>query len=248
MTFTPTVLIDVRTYIASLDATGVSNKAEFDCTWDDLDATTYGTGGAKARANGMADSAVALEGLYDVGDLSKPDDVFFAQLGNNIPLTMAQTSGAVGTLCYLSKMMEASYKPGAEVGKLLAWQAAFSGDQPVARGQILHPQGTPRTATGAGTAIQLGAVTAAQRLYANLHVFSFAGTLPTLAVKIQSAASGAFGSPTDQFTFDTATGFTSQSLNVLGAITDTWWRVAWTITGSAGQSFLFAVGAGIAPK
>jgi hypothetical protein len=245
---TPFVLKDIRTYIASLDATGFSNKAELAPDWEDLDSTTYGSNNAHERVNGLADSMVSIEGLYEAGDLSKPDDVFFAQLGNNIPLTMAHTSGAAGTLAYLSNMMEASYKPGADVGKLFAWSADFSGNQPVARGLILHPQGTARTASGTGSPFQLGAAAANKRMYANLHVFSKAGTTPTLAVKLQSAASSAFGSPTDRATFTTASDLTSQSLSVLGAITDQWWRVSYTITGSAGQSFLFAVSAGIGPN
>jgi hypothetical protein len=47
--------------------------------------------------------------------------------------------------------------------------------------------------------------------------------------------------------FTAATGLTSQAASVLGAVTDQWWRVIWTITGTT-PSFTFAVSAGIGPK
>lgn len=249
MTFTPTVLMDARIYYASLDATGFSNKVDFAATVDDLDRTTFASNGAHERTGGLFDSQAAIEGFWDVGDLSKPDDVLWANLGLSAqPLTVLPTSGAVGSLAYLTKVMQVSYKPGADEGKLLAWSADMSGTQPVARGMILHPQGTARTSTGTGTATQLGAVTVAQRMYANLHVFSIAGTsTPTLTVKLQSSVDNTFGSPTDRITFTAATALTGQSSSVLGAVTDTWWRAQWTISGTT-PSFLFALSAGVAPK
>jgi hypothetical protein len=83
-------------------------------------------------------------------------------------------------------------------------------------------------------------------MYANLHVFSVAGTSgPTLTVKLQSSVDNTFGAPTDRITFTGATAISGQSGSVAGAITDTWWRVVWTITGT-NPSFLFAASAGIA--
>jgi len=249
MTVTPQPLIDARIYYGSLDATGYSNHVEFSGDWEALDRTTFGSGGARERVNGLADATVNLGGFWDAGDLSKPDDVLWANNGTYTqPLTVGPTSGADGTLVYLTKVSQNSYKPSGEVGKLFGWTADMNGNQPIARGLILHPQGTARTATGTGTGRQLGAVLATQRLYANLHVMSIAGTsTPTITVKIQSSVDNTWASPTDRIAFTAATTLTGQPLNVLGAITDQWWRAVWTISGSS-PSFLFAVSAGIAAK
>jgi hypothetical protein len=248
VTFTPLPLVDCRIYYSTLDATGFSNKVELTTSWEDLDRTTFGSGGAHERTAGLADSTATLDVFWQAGDLTFPDDVAFAAAGLSVqPLTVVPTSGAVGTLAYLGKMQENTYKPGGEVGKLLAATVDLAGEQPIARGVILHPQGTARTTTGTGTGQQIGAVTATQRMYANFHAMSVSGSTPSLAVKIQSSVDNTFGSPTDRITFTTATGLTSQASNVLGAITDQWWRAVWTITGGA-QSWLFAVSAGIAAK
>jgi len=248
MTFTPQVLTDCRIYFASLDATGYGNKVELDPTVEDLDKTTFGSGGWHERTGGLFDSQVSATVFWQAGDLSQPDDVAWAQLGaGTAPLTVVPTSGAVGSLAYLTQTLETSYKIGADVGKLVSSDITWMGKQPLARGQVLHPQGTARSSSGSGTAIQLGAVSASQRLYANLHVLSVSGGTPSLTVKVQSNVDNTFGAPTDRITFTAATGLTSQPSNVLGAVTDTWWRVTWTISGST-PSFLFAVSAGIAPK
>jgi hypothetical protein len=249
MTLTPTVLFDARPYYASADLTSWANKVEFGCDWEDLDVTTFASGGAKERTGGLADSAVNLEGFWEALDLTRPDDVLFANGGNSTqPLTLCATSGAVGTLAYLTKTLECSYKAGGDVGKLMTFSVEWKGNQPVARGQIMHPNGTARTTTGTGTGIQLGAVTAAQRMYCNLHVLSISGTgTPTITVKLQSSVDNTFASPTDRIVFTAATALGGQASSALGAITDQWWRAQWTISGT-NPSFLFAVSAGIAKK
>lgn len=249
MTFTPLVLNDCRIYFASLDATGASNKIDGGFSVEDLDKTNFASGGWHERVGGLADTQLTGTMFWQAADATMPDDVAWAQLGiSSPPLTLVNTSGAVGSLAYLTKVLETSYKVSGEVGKLLMAEATWNGNAPVARGQIMHPQGTARTSTGTGTGIQLGAVGAAQRMYANLHVFSVAGTGgPTLTVKLQSSVDNTFASPTDQITFTAATTLTSQASNVLGAVTDTWWRASWTISGT-NPSFLFAVSAGIAAK
>jgi hypothetical protein len=53
------------------------------------------------------------------------------------------------------------------------------------------------------------------------------------------------GAVVSRITFTTATGRTSQMLSVAGAITDDYWRVSYTIGGTGGPTFAFAVTAGI---
>jgi hypothetical protein len=249
MTLTPTVLTDARIYYESVDVTGFGNKVDLSSSAVDLDRTTFASGGWVERTGGLFDSQAGIEGFWDAGDLTKPDDGFWAGLGaSGTAVTVVPAAGTVGSLAYVAKMLQTDYKPGAKVGQLLAWTATAKGQAPIARGQILHPQGTARTSTGTGTGVQLGAVLAAQRIYANLHVMSISGTgTPTITVSLQSSVDNTFASPTTRITFLADAVLDGQALSALGAITDTWWRAAWTISGTT-PSFLFAVSAGIAPK
>lgn len=249
MSLTPTVLMDARIYLESADLTGWSNKVETSPSAADEDVTTFASGGWKQRTGGELDTDVSLEGFFEQLDVSRPDDMFWANLGSNqAALTVVPTSGAAGVVTYLSRVQVMDYKPGGAVGKVLPFSASLKGNWPFVRGLIMHPQGTARTATGTGTGFQLGAVTAAQRMYACLHVLSVAGTsTPTITVSLQSSVDNTFSSPTTRITFAADTALDGQALSLLGAVTDQWWRAAWTISGTT-PSFLFAVSAGIGPK
>jgi hypothetical protein len=250
MTFNPTVLLGCNIYLDGADLTGFSNKAEFGATANKLTRTTFGDSGSNTYVGGLFDGKADCDGFFQAGDLSMPDDAWWNALSSpNIALTMLSAStGAAGDLAYLTRGQVTSYQPGAKVGELLAWSSSMATNWPDVRGKILHPQGTARTASGNGTGVQLGAVSASQRMYANLHVLSISGTsTPTITVTVQSDTSNAFSAPNTRISFNAATALGGQTGSALGAITDTWWRVTWTITGAT-PSFLFAVSAGIGPK
>lgn len=250
MSLNPLVLNDCRIYFDGADLTGYSNKVEADAMVDDLDVTTWASGGYKARVGGLFDSTVKMEGFFQASDLTQPDDATWADLGvNTTALTFLPTStGAAGDLCYVNRVIEAQTTRQGTIGQVLKWTADTKGNWPVARGQILHPQGTARSSSGNGTGVQLGAVSATQALYVCLHVLSISGTgTPTITVTVQDSVDNTFASPHTTGTFSAATAVGGQTMRVAGAITNTWYRVTWTITGST-PSFLFAVGAGIAAK
>ena len=252
MTVSPQVLTDCRIYLAGTDLTGFSNKVDFSEEFEDLDKTTFGSGGAHERVGGLADVTATIEGLWQAGDTSMPDDALWGELsGYQTALTVVPTSGASGSLAYLSRMMVKAYKPGGDVGKLLAWTADLAGNWQAAQGKILHPQGTARTSSGSGTGYQLGALSATQAMYVCLHVFSVTADSgsPTLTVTVESDDNSGFTSAATQATFTAATARSGQTKKVSGAVTDNWWRVSWVVGGGAtNPSFLFAVSAGIAAK
>jgi hypothetical protein len=248
MSLTPTVLLDARIYLESADLTGWSNKVETSPSVADEDITTFASNGWKERTGGERDTDVSIEGFWEALDVSRPDDMFWANLGSNqTALTVMPTSGAVGSLTYLSRVQVMDYKPGGAVGKVLPWTTSLKGNWPFVRGLVMHPQGTARTSSGNGTGFQLGAVTAAQRMYCNLHVLSVSGTTPSITVSLQSNVDNTFSSPTTRITFNADTGLDGQALSLLGPVTDQWWRASWTISGTS-PSFLFAVSAGVGPK
>src|SRR5262245_40002124 len=130
MALTPLVLTDARIYFDSLDATGYSNHVEVAAAVEDEDVTTMASGGWKQFVGGLASTTANAKVFWQAGDLSQPDDVAWANLGvsSQNPLTITPTSGAVGTLAYLTNVLESSYNPGADVGKPLAADINWMGN------------------------------------------------------------------------------------------------------------------------
>jgi hypothetical protein len=141
-----------------------------------------------------------------------------------------------------------SQKPGAAaVGDFVSFEFAGVGSgDPLIQGILLENGTTARMATGNGASQLHVAVGATQRLWAALHVVAAAGTTPTLDVVVQSDDAGGFASPTARITLaqKNAIGYAVGS-TAIGAITDTYYRAIWTIGGTGGPSFTFAVAIGV---
>lgn len=240
------VLTNVRCFAVGVDLTGVSNKIELSSEVEVKKSTNYGSDGWDEVVGGLASAMISGEGQWEAGDPSMVDDASWSQLGGVGPWSVsANNSAAVGSLAYLTQAMRADYKLFGEVGEVAPWTGSAKSSWPLVRGQFAHPPGTARTATGTGTGLELGAVTADRRMYAALHVLSVAGTTPSLTARVESSVDNTFASPTTRLTFTAATAIGGQALRTDGtAITDTWWRIAWTISGTT-PSFMFAASLGI---
>ncbi|MEV6124873.1 hypothetical protein AB0M23_30935 [Streptomyces sp. NPDC052077] len=243
-----TVLLDVRCFAGGLDMTGVSNKIELSAEVETKPTTNYGSQGWAEVIGGLASSEIAGEGQWEAGttDTLAVDDATWAQLGGTGAWSVSASNRAgPGELAYFTRAMRADYTLFADIGEVAPWTSSAKGSWPLVRGQFAHPPGTPRTAAGAGTALQLGPAPAGRRLYAALHVLSAAGTGPVLTVRVESAPDSGFAAPTTRVVFDPAAGPGGQILRTDGGpVTDAWWRLAWEITGDA-PSFLFAAALGI---
>jgi len=101
-------------------------------------------------------------------------------------------------------------------------------------------------ASGNGTAYQHGAVATGKTIVGVLRVLSVSGTLPTLTAVIQSSADAAFTVPNARLTFTQATGVTYEVKTAAGPITDTWWRIIYTVGGTS-PNFAVVVSFGIRP-
>lgn len=245
-------LINSRIFAGGADLTGQSNKIDVAAMRDKKVITPFGADGWTVLAGGLASATVMGEGYWEAADTSKVDDVTFAGLAANAPWSVypaagetAAASADVGSTCYFTDGMRSSYMFGGAVGDPNAWKGEVNSQWPLVRGASLHHPGTARTATGSGTGYQQGAAVAGQYAYAALHVLSVSGTgSPTITVKVQSDSDNTWASPTDRITFTAATARGGEILRTAGAITDTWWRVAYTISGSS-PSFLFVTSFGI---
>ncbi|MEU9888671.1 hypothetical protein [Sphaerisporangium sp. NPDC051011] len=240
------VLTGVRLFAVGVDLTGQSNKVELSSEVEEKDTTNYASAGWKEIIGGLASSEITGEGQWEAGDPSKVDDASWSQLGGIGPWTVGPLGASVGDLAYFTNALRADYKLGDAVGEVAPWSGTATGSWPVVRGQIAHPPGTARTSTGTGTGLNLGAVAAGRRLHAALHVLSAAGTTPSITARVETDTSAAFAAPTTRLTFAVANAPGGQILRTAGtAITDTWARLAWTISGTT-PSFLFAAALAIA--
>lgn len=239
------VLLNARLFAVGADLTGASNKIELTAEVEDKETTNYYSAGYKEVIGGLGSAEVTAEGQWEAADSSKVDNASWAQLGGVGPWTACPDNATVGDLAYITQCLRSSYTLGGAVGDVAPWSGKGASAWPLVRGQMAHPAGTARTSTGTGTGVELGAVAAGKRLYAALHVLSASGTTPSITARIESDADNTFASPTTQLTFTAATAAGGEALRTTGgAITDTWFRVAWTISGTT-PSFLFATSFGI---
>jgi hypothetical protein len=203
---------------------------------------------ARKRLGGLKTAALQMEGFMSLG-VGQPDPGLPANLGVvDVPVSVCPIAGAAeGDRAFTFRAALADYQFGGAIGVNAPFSAGAEASQgPLVRGLLVH--NATRTATGAASAgYQLGALSASQRLYAALHVFEVSGTTPTLDAVIESDNASNFPSATTRITFAQKTAAGSEWSSVLGAITDDWWRVSFTISGT-NPSFRFAVVAGIADE
>jgi hypothetical protein len=241
-----TTLTSCRIFAAGSDLTSPSDKISVKAELEKKKTTNFGSGGWVELISGTGSAELSASGQWEAGDASRVDDAMWSAAGGIGPWTVCPTSANVADLAYLTKALNASYEIGDSVGEVAPWSASASGSWPLVRGQILHPPGVARTATGTGSAVQLGAVAATKRLYLCLHVLSVAGTgSPALTVLVESDDNSGFASASTVATFTAATAISGQAQLLEGPVADTYLRVRWTIAGTS-PSFLFLVSAGIA--
>ena len=196
-------------------------------------------------AGGLTTILMEHEGIWLAGS-GKVDEVLDTNLAvADLPISIGAETGADGEIGYLFRALQGLYVPinAGVIGSMHRFRvsAEGSGGDRAVRSTIMH--NATRTATGNGTARQLGAVSATQKVYATLHVIT-ASVGDTLDVTVESDDNSGMTSATTQLTFTQATAITKEYKTQTGAITDDWWRVAYTIAGTA-PSFEFIVLIGI---
>lgn len=236
---------DMSILVGGLEVAGHGKDVSLATEVAPLDTTVLSTTGWSTFVGGLKSGSVDMTLLSDMAEGSI-DDVFWAQLGTAGTVKSVVTNSADGSVAYLFRGLSVAHQVGGNVGDLaMSKLSGKSSTGPVVRGRLLHPGSASRSTSSSGTGRQLGAVASGKSLYAALHVLSVAGTsTPTLTVKVQSDDNSGFTSATDRITFTGATAVGAQWGSVAGAVTDDWWRVTWTISGT-NPFFGFAVTAGI---
>lgn len=235
---------DVRWYVGAFAVSSHAKSAVMTRSCTALDSTPISTAGWVEVIPGLRSGSFALDLMADHAD-GGLDEVLDAVQATADVTQSFSIGSAVGSPAHTFKSLSTQYQPhGGPTGELAG--AALSGVSSgvIARGNLLASDAAGVTSSGTGTAVQVGAVTSTQVLYAGLHITAVSGTSPTLDVIVQSDTSG-FASATNRITFAQATAVGHQFSSVAGAITDDYWRVSYTIGGSDTPTFTFAVIVGI---
>lgn len=222
-------------WVSSLPISDIATTVAIDYSADAVDNTVL-IDTTRSNAGGLYTVGFSAEGYSDFNGY---DATMFSNVATAQPVTFAGESGTEQSIAYLLNAMQLTHSPLAgAVGDMSQVQISGAGAGPLVRGILESNQST--ASSGTSTGYQLGAVSATQSVYANLHVTAAAGS--TLDVIVESDDNAGFTSATTRMTFTQATGITSEHLNLAGAITDNFWRVSYTI---AGGSFDFAVSFGM---
>lgn len=233
------VLRDVDVIADGYRLRGIMNSVALADIAELQEATVYADT-ARRRIAGLRSASIDMEGYFD----ATLDKELFDRIGvANVPITVAPDGNAEGARAFFFRAIAGEYSHGGGVGEVnpFSLNAQGSDGSRLVRGTIMH--NATRTTTANGTAQQIGAIAAGQRMYAALHVLA-ASASDTLDVVIASDDNSGFTSGANRITFSQATAIGSQWLTLAGPITDNWWRVQWTI-GGVGPSFEFIVVLGI---
>ena len=196
------------------------------------DVTAFCDDGVREYIPGLKNAEFSHEGFWD--PLVTADSVYarIRSATTVIPTSFAVTK-TVGARAYTGRTLHTAYAEQAEVGSPYNYSASGVLSGTVARGFLVHLAATEVTATGDGTAVQVGAAGAGDRVFSALHLLEITGgTAPTVAVTADSDVASGFASGTTRLTHATLDAVGSDWQTLAGPVTDTWWRSSYTITGT----------------
>ena len=224
------VFNDGKVFSGGYDLSSHVTSVNLEITAEELDATTINSGGFMEKLGGLKDSLLQIDGFYEAGT-DKPDALLGASVGNELIVSTVPDAG-VGNIAYFMKSRLFEYSILGEVGGIAPFSITKNQSaEEVVRGTIQLDSAL--TASGNSTGTQLGAVGATEKCYAAIHCYAVSGTsTPTITFKLQSDDNSSFTSPTDRITFTGITAIGADFQSVAGAVTDNYWRLNYTISGT----------------
>ena len=190
-----------------------------------------------SNAAGLSSVQLEAEGFWE----SATDSVLQSSLGSDdTVLSVTPVDQAAGSPSLFSKVTTSTYNPisTGTVGSMLGFSLSAEGrGEKSVSGEILVIPATYTSSSETATNASIGAVSATQSVYSALHVTAASGTLDVI---VESAPSN-WSSESTRITHTRFTAVGAEMLSTAGAITDAYWRVKWTLSGS----FDFIVSLGI---
>jgi hypothetical protein len=234
------VLLNPKQYVAGLDLSGSYSQHALVLDADAPEFTAFGDT-TREYKGGLIGAGSEHQGFWD----SPIDtDLFTNMAAAARNTTITPDGGDEGDVAFFFSQLTTSYSPGANIGDAYTFSNSNQVSGVVTRG-LIAVNGT-EVATDDGTAFNLGAVAAGQKLRASLHVLAVAGSSPEVDVIIESDTLEAFtDDPTTEITFAQLTAVGGEYATADGAITGPWFRASWTLGGDT-DSALIVVSVGIA--
>lgn len=230
------VLSNALLLLDDRDLSGTSNTVGIDFGAESQDKTAIAND-TRIMQGGLKTVGVSAEGFFQ----GEVDSDLFSAVGVSGSLISVAPGTSVGDVAYTLQSVVGQYTPlQGGVGELAGFSLNASARNSLQRGSVLFKNDSV-SSSGSGSTLNAGA--ASSQITAILHVFDqTGGSSPTLDVTIESDSSDDFtGLETTQITFTQAMGRTSERKISVGAETDTWWRVSYTIGGTSSPAFGFAV-------
>ena len=228
-------LTNVAVHTDGYDFSTDSNELMLGVEVDDVDVTTFQSGGNRVRVGGLKDVSLDLSGFWQAG-AGQVDPTAFGLLGATPRVTTVSPTTTEAQTAYLFRGGQFSYEIFGSIGEAAPFSLSVMASDGigVVRGQTAKSKGTVSTTGPLGSGLTdlstNDQVSATQFLYGALHVFS-AGT--TITVVLESDDNAGFISPTTRATFGPITTTGATWMRVAGPITDTHYRFNVTaITGT----------------
>ena len=201
------------------------------------DDTVYGDT-TVSNASGLSTVTLEAEGFWQ----SATDAVLQSSLGSDdTVVSVTPVDQSAGSPSIFSKYTTATYNPisAGTVGSMMGFSLSAEGrGEKSVSGEILVVPATYTSSSETVTNASIGAVSATQSVYSALHVTAASGTLDVI---VESSPNSGWGSESTRITHTQFTAIGAEMKSTAGAITDAYWRVKWTLSGS----FDFIVSLGI---
>lgn len=224
-------------YLGGHDFTVDANQWDGGSSFEVLDKTVFrNNNGARWFRGGLFSTTLSIGGFADLDEYGNDIELWNAHVGKTIKVVTGGNIETEGEPAIFTRSLVSTFNPGGggPIGQLapLTMSAVGSDRYGLIRGLLFAAAQTVTTTGAKGTALQLGAVDADQRLFSTLHLLGEPGT--SITVVLESDSDNTFASATTRGTFGPLTAAGGNWLTpVAGPITDTWWRFRVTaITGS----------------
>jgi hypothetical protein len=240
------VFRDALIVLGEYDVSGHHNTIALSTEADTPEATAFGDDTHVMLPGGLQTVGLSAEGFWEAdASTERPDLTYWERVGaSEVPVLVAPDRNAGDRAFFLDEILS-SYNPvDGSIGEAHSFGIEGAAAANLIAGTLMENRTV--TASGDGTARQLGQVGSDESLYGALFVTAASGTSPTLDVTVESDVDTSFGDgdETTRLTFSQKTGTGTERLSLAGAITDTHYRVSWTVGGTS-PSFTFILALGI---
>jgi hypothetical protein len=240
----------VAHYVDEWDFSGLSNSCDIAITNNLGEVTAYADTDA-TFVEGKPGFTINFGGLLDPVAGGYDAEMFIDLTSEGRRVGVFPGGATAGNYGYEADSNVSEQPRTAEIAGAIALNVNWQGDTPLVRAVLLDRQ-TAKNNSTAGTKFQRGAAAATDTIVGVLRLFAAPGGAGsnTLDVTIESDANSGAGGETTRLTFaqlDQTSVALSEVVTAAGAVTDTWWRVAYTYAGAGTRTFNLAISFGIRP-